>query len=345
MSTSVQEKEHSKGGTKRSGLPANATRLKAVQILIVATAFWGLSFPATKALTITQQELLPGSNSWFLSSLCVIYRFGLAAVIMLFFSLRTLGQMTRAELTQGVGLGLFAGGGILLQVDGMAYTSASTSAFLTQCYCVIIPLWVAWRQRRWPPPRVLLSCLLVSAGVAVLADVDWRHFQIGRGEWETVFASILFAGQILLLECPRYAQNDANHFSLVMFVVISLVCLPVALLTAQQPADWVRAYSSGPAMGMLGILALFCTIGAYMLMNQWQRYVTATEAGLIYCIEPLFASLLALFVPAWLSAWASVHYANERLTMSLLMGGGLITAANMIIQLPARWGNKNSRGK
>jgi len=151
-----------------------------------------------------------------------------------------------------IGLGIFAGGGILLQVDGMAYTSASTSAFLTQCYCVIIPLWVAWRERRWPPPIALLGCALVVAGVAVLANVDWRNFRLGRGELETIAASVLFTGQILWLERPQYSRNKVNHFSLVMFAVMSLVCLPVAVLTTQQPADWLWAYSSPPTLGFPG---------------------------------------------------------------------------------------------
>ena len=304
-------------------------------MLIVATAFWGLSFPITKALAITQQELLSGGDSWFLASLCVVYRFALAAAILLCFTIRTLAQITRAELIQGLGLGVFAGGGILLQVDGLAHTSASTSAFLTQCSCALIPLWVAWRERRWPSPIVLLSCVLVSVGVAILADVNWRDFRLGRGEWETIAASILFAGQILILASPRYARNNTTHFSLVMFAMTALVCLPVAILTTPQTADWVRIYRSAPALGMLGILTLFCTLVGCLLMNRWQRHVTATEAGLIYCIEPVFASVLALFIPAWLSAWAAIDYANERATVSLLIGGGLITAANILIQWPA----------
>jgi drug/metabolite transporter (DMT)-like permease len=173
-------------------------------------------------------------------------------------------------------------------------------------------------------------------GVAILADVNWRAFRLGRGEWETIAASILFGGQILLLANPRYSHNNTTHFSLVMFAVTALACLPVALLTTPRPADWLRIYNSVPALGMLGILVLFCTLVGCLLMNRWQRHVTATEAGLIYCIEPLFASLLALFLPAWLSVWAAINYANERATVSLLIGGGLITAANVLIQLPAR---------
>jgi hypothetical protein len=41
-------------------------------------------------------------------------------------------------------------------------------------------------------------------------------------------------------------------------------------------------------------------------------------------------SLFALFVPAWLSRLASVNYANEILGPRLLLGGGLVLAANLL---------------
>ncbi len=44
-------------------------------------------------------------------------------------------------------------------------------------------------------------------------------------------------------------------------------------------------------------------------------------------------SLSALLLPAIFSAWAMIHYANETATWTLLVGGGLITAANVLIQL------------
>jgi drug/metabolite transporter (DMT)-like permease len=315
-------------------MSVDAQRIKALQMLLVANAFWGLSFPATKALAMAQQQFLPGASTWFIASLCVVYRFGLAALIL--FCLRPRPGLTRLELEQGLGLGLFAGAGILLQVDGMAYTNASTSAFLTQCYCLLIPLWVAWRQRRPPSTRVFASCAMVVVGVAVLAGFNRKSLSLGRGEWETIAASVVFTGQILWLERPRYAANRVVPFSMVMFAVMTLVCLPVALLTTGRPSDWLRAYASPAALGLLAILVLFCTFGGYMLMNRWQRHVTATQAGLIYCVEPIFASLFALFLPALFSAWAAVPYANEIVTARLLVGGGLITAANVLIQLPAR---------
>src|SRR6267143_1405326 len=200
--------------------------------LLFGTLVWGLSFPLLKVIALAQQRLVPGASSWFLASLTVCVRFAAAALALLCWCLPTLGRLTRSEIWHGVGLGVFGGIGMFLQVDGLMYTAASTSAFLTQMTCLLIPLWVA------------VGCTLV---------IIW--------------------------------------------------C---------------------------------CTVVSYGLMNHWQPRVTATEAGLIYCAEPLFASVFALFLPGWLAGPARINYANETLTRNLLVGGGLITLANILIQIPGR---------
>jgi len=45
---------------------------------------------------------------------------------------------------------------------------------------------------------------------------------------------------------------------------------------------------------------------------------------------------MVLFLPGWFAGWAGIDYANERMTASLLLGGGLITAANVLIQWPGK---------
>jgi drug/metabolite transporter (DMT)-like permease len=310
-------------------------RRKAVRILIFCTVLWGLSFPTMKALAQTQQNLLPQAGSWFFTSLGVMYRFGFAGIVMAVIYLRQLKGTTRREMEQGIVLAAFGGGGILFQNDGLAYTDASISAFLTQSYCLFIPLWVAMVSRRWPSLKIFLSTVLVLAGVAVLAKLNFQSLRLGRGELETLIASLLFAGQILCLEQPRYAANRPENFSIVMFLLMALLCAPVVCLTAPNAGACVHAFASLPACGFLAILVVFCTLMSYTMMNRWQKFVTATEAGLIYSIEPVIASLLSLFLPAIFSLWAVIHYANEELTARLFIGGGLITAANLMLQ--SKW--------
>lgn len=300
---------------------------------MLTTALWAFSFPINRALLMVQQQMLPESSTWFLSALCIGHRFGSSALVMLVWCLPTLHRLTWLEVWQGLGLAVFATAGLIFQMDGLAYTDASTSAFLTQCYCLILPLWVALVDRRWPTPVVLASCVLVLVGVAVLSDLDWRRLHLGRGELETLIASVMFAGQIIWLQRGAFARNNVNHFTLVMFVLIALGSWSVAAVSRHGVGDWARAYSTAPTLLFLAVLALFSTLAGGLLMNHWQPKVTTVQAGLIYCAEPLFASLLALVLPAWCSRLAGIQYANEVVGLSLLLGGGLITLANVLVQL------------
>jgi drug/metabolite transporter (DMT)-like permease len=317
--------------------PANAVRLKsrAMQRLVFCTGLWALSFPTMKALTLTQQALWPQTGSWFFTSLSVLYRFAIAGVLVLLLGGREIRTLRRREVEQGIWLAGFGGLGILFQMDGLAYTSASTSAFLTQGYCVFLPVWLALVHRQWPTPKTFLCVALVVIGVTVLAEINFNTLQIGRGEIETLLASLLFTGQILTLDHPRYAANRPLCFTALMLLGIALVAVPFVVVTAPDAATCLRAYASPAAAGFQAVIVVFCTLAAYLLMNIWQRHVTATEAGLIYCAEPVFASLLALFLPGFFSAWVGINYPNETLTAKLLIGGGLITVANILLQ--SRW--------
>lgn len=288
-----------------------------------------------KSLALAQADLLPGASSWFLTSLGVMYRFGAAGLVLCVIFLPELRTISRREIEQGIVIAVFGAGGIVFQMDGIGYTDASTCAFLTQGYCVFIPLWVALTHRRWPPLKIFLTTALVVGGVAVLSMLNFHDLKLGRGEFETLIASLLFTGQILCLESPRYAANRPGNLSTVMFLTMALLCAPLACGTAPDAHAFLRAYASPATCGFLAILVVFCTLIAYVMMNRWQKHVTATEAGLIYCIEPVIASFLSLFLPAIFSVWAGIHYADEQLTARLFLGGGLITVANLLLQ--SRW--------
>ena len=318
----------------------DSRRSRAIGMLILATPCWALSFPVMKALALEQQKLLPDTNSWFVTALGVMIRFGLAGLLMLPLLFRSGGKFSAREVEQGILLALFGGGGILFQMDGLAYTAASTSAFLTQGYTVFIPIWGVLTTRRWPPLKVVLSVLLVLFGVAVLADLNPHALKLGRGELETVIASLFFTAQILTLEHPRYAANRPVHFSIAMFLAMALFSAPLLWATAPSAAACLQAYASLAAWGFMASLIIVCTLAGYLIMNRWQRQVTATEAGLIYCIEPVCASVMALFLPAWFSVWAGINYPNELLTARLLIGGAFVTAANLLLQ--SRWLEKKN---
>lgn len=300
-------------------------------VLAAATFCWATSFVVMKALGLHQAGLAPDVSSLFLASASVAVRFGLAALILAVWRGRGFARFTRLELWQGAGLGFFGGIGLLLQMDGVMRIPASTSAFLTQGYCVWVPLWVAFRRRERPSGSLLLSGAMVLAGVAVLANLRASDLRPGRGEAETLAASLLFAGQILWLERPVFASNRAVPVTLAMFAAVAMLVLPAALLAGGCGRVWAAVFRSKPAAGLTVFLAVICTLVPYTLMNRWQRCLPAFQASLIYACEPLFTSLFVLFLPAQLSQLAAVHYPNEVIGWHLLLGGGLVVAANLLV--------------
>src|SRR5689334_7905284 len=111
-------------------------RLRAVLALTFACVFWGVGFPISKGLTLGAAKTDPGVSSWFLAAFFIGVRFLIAAGVT---ALATRQVPNRREIVQGVLLGAITGFGMLFQFDGLIYTEASTNAFLTQGYIVVLP--------------------------------------------------------------------------------------------------------------------------------------------------------------------------------------------------------------
>jgi drug/metabolite transporter (DMT)-like permease len=307
-------------------------RRQAATMLLLAAMCWGLSFPLVKSLALVHGALAPEVPGWFLTLSTIWPRFALAGLVLAPFVVRGAGGWTHAEVAQGIGIGLFSAAGLALQVDGLRFVPASVSAFLSQFYVLLLPVVLFVRERRRPTTRFVGATAAVMVGVAILADVDWRTLHIGRGELETLLATVFFTGQILWLGRRRYHHNRAMPVTWIMFAVVAVVFGLAALALGPSPGAVVQPWTSPAWLTFTGLLAAVCTVGAFTLMNTWQRWLNAAEAGLIYATEPVFTSLLALFVPVWFAALGDIAYANEVVTWRLLTGGILITGATIVIQ-------------
>jgi drug/metabolite transporter (DMT)-like permease len=312
-------------------------RLTAIGMLLLGNAFWGLSFPLIKSLIFLNDKLSPGSGL-FAVAYTLAPRFILGTVILGLWQLRksrTLPHpyLTRAEFKQGLYLGFFGAAGMLLQNDALRFTSASTSAFLTQFYALLIPLWITIRNKKLPSTVIIISCLLVLAGVATLGEFNWHTLSLGRGEWETLLCSVFFMSQVFGVEGSNHTDCRHEKVTLVWLGAEGIIFLSLGLFSAPNSTSLLTPFTSLPWLGMTLLLTLLPTLVSFSIMSQWQSKITATEAGLIYCFEPIFGSLFALFLPALFSAWALISYPNEHLTNHLLLGGALITFANILIQL------------
>ncbi len=301
-----------------------------VLFLVLACILWALSFPVIKALDLEQSARLPGASKIFLACWLQMARFALAALMMVPFVLHL--RPTRKELAQGAWLALWGGLGMAIQAWGLSYTEASTSAFLTQAYCVILPLIACLKTRRLPSARIMAATTLVIIGGAILSGLKPGELKIGKGEAATLAAAFIFTFQILTLENPKYEGNRGLVVTFAMCVAIALIFLPVTWFVAPDTDMLIAAGASWPSFILVAALSLFCSVGAYGLMNSWQPRVSATEAGLIYTTEPVFTAGMVLFLPVLLGKLVGQPYPNESLTLSLVTGGSLILSANLLMQ-------------
>jgi drug/metabolite transporter (DMT)-like permease len=313
---------------------ANASRkpsaLRALLSLVCTCALWGLSFPVMKALGLHLSAQAPGISTWFVAATTVVVRFGSGMIVL---ALAGVVVPSKPELKQALILGVFSGAGMLLQMDALNFSPASTSAFLTQGYIVILPVVPALGARAWPQLKTVVCVLVSTTGLAVLSGFDWVSLRLGRGETETLLAACSFAVQILCLDSKAYCGNRPRVVTMVMFACITALLVPVALCTMRSASEARLLFATPFSLALVFVLSVPCTVIAFSLMNRFQPEVSASEAGIIYGAEPLFASLFALFLPAIFARWAGVDYANEQLTPQLLIGGGLVVAANVLLQV------------
>ncbi len=301
-------------------------------LLIGSTVLWALSFPLLRGLELAQRETAPEVSDAMLACMNMAMRFGLAALLLLPLYGRDLVRVTKAEWSQASGLALFASVGLYLQTLGLNWTDASVSAFLTQLYTLIVPLIVAVRDRRFPTGRVLVACGLVLLGAARLSPGLLTHLTLGPGEIVIVLSTGFLAGQIVWVERPLYATNRAGLVTLLMFALMAGFFLMGLTTTGSALPHLVRRLYGTPAIfGLIVAVVLFCTAANFLIMNAWQRRISATEAGLIYCLEPVIATVSTAFLPGWISRMAGISYPDETLPWTLLVGGGLIVAATVLV--------------
>jgi drug/metabolite transporter (DMT)-like permease len=194
-----------------------------------------------------------------------------------------------------------------------------------------VPLIVAIRDRRFPSPRVLVACGLVLAGASLLSPGLLRHFILGAGEVVIILSTFFMAAQIVWVERPRYAANRPGVVTLLMFALLAGAAAGGYFVVGGSAREGIELLSTPVLWGLTLALVLLCTVFNFLIMNAWQRRVTATEAGLIYSIEPVIAACLASFLPGWISRLAGISYGNETLTWSLFVGGFLIVCATVLV--------------
>jgi len=304
--------------------------IRPAPFLFLAACLWGLCIPVMKALAAEQDWLAPGHGSAAASLASLAVRFGMAALALMAALRIAPWHLRRKEWAHGAALAAFTTVSMFLQVDGINYTSASTAGFLIALYCVLVPLF-AWAARiRRMTPILAICCMLVLAGMAVLTDFHPREMRLGRGEWENIAASGLFAGQILWVDRVPAGEADPFKVTIALILLVALASAACLLFIPGGISLPMRLHASPRSFFLEASLALLGTALPFALMNRFQSGVGSVIAGFIYCCEPLMTALGAFWLPELLVRTPDL-YPNEHTTPRLLAGGALILGANLLL--------------
>jgi drug/metabolite transporter (DMT)-like permease len=289
------------------------SRLRADSLLVLITLVWGTSF-----------TLVQGAVSHYGVSTFLALRFGIAALVLAPLLLHR-GRGVRDALVPGLLLGLLLFGGFYTQTAGLVYTTPTRSAFITGLCVVLVPvLGSALGQR--PSTRAWLGVGLGFVGLMILSwgchlpqlgctPMDSTRPQLVLGDLLTLTCAVIFACHILAV--THYSRR---HAALPLGTIQIVV---VAALSAATAATTERPLVAPPASVVYAalFLGLVATAMNFTLQIALQRHTSATHAGLIYSLEPVFAAFCS-----WL-------WSGETLTAAVMAGGTLMLTGVVVAEL------------
>jgi drug/metabolite transporter (DMT)-like permease len=295
--------------------------------MVPVTLVWGCSFAAMKVAL--QAGISVGAM--------LAIRFTLGALILGAFVLAFRVPVKRQAVLDGVWLGVVVVSAFWLQADGLRFTTTSKSAFITGLYVLFTPLLsLVIRDRLRFSHGV--AAAIAAVGLYLLVHVPGAPMGgWNRGDTETLICAVACALQIVMT--GHYSRR--SNGLVLAFVQISVWALLSWILAALMPpemlADGSRLGGLQGTLSLLGqprawisivFLGVLATALAFYLMSTLQAYLGATEAAILYSLEPLFAALLAVsgFIPG----------IREHITVPQMIGGIVILGAMLLAELGPR---------
>lgn len=288
-------------------------RLRGYALILIAATLWSTLGIIFKAL-INDHGLSRITIAFFRASIS-------AAILFAVLALRRPGllRITRRDLALFVAFGLFGIAAFYVcYITAIDLTGVSVAAVLLYT----APAWVAAISALFLGEPMTTSKLVAVAiamiGCALVARVHDVH-SLRLNLWG------LLAGLGAGLSYALYSvfnKVGVRRYDGWTVLAYGLLFGTVFLIPLQSPQWIIAALRQPGADAWLLAMALGPTLGAGLAFNAGLRYIPVSNASVVATLEPVSASLLALF------------FLGERLDLAQLVGGVLILAA--VISLTRR---------
>jgi len=280
-------------------------RIQIIALLALTSvaAVWGASF-------VLMKDALKGQSvDDFLAT-----RFIIATIALILFRPQALKEINLEMVMKGSLLGLFLGSGYLFQTIGLHLTTAATTGFITGLYVVFTPILGALFLKSSVTRNEWIGVVMATVGLALLS---FKGFSIGLGELSVLLSALFFAFHILGL--GRWSGRFATYpLTIVQLGSIAILTSLLALVD-----DGYEPPNTNQEWGATIFTALLATSLAFLIQTWSQSKMDATVVAVVLTLEVVFAALFAVIA------------GQESLTLRAILGGTLIFAAMILMQLRA----------
>lgn len=228
---------------------------------------------------------------------------------------KALGYGDKRLLTAGALSGVFLCAATVCQQIGIQYTTAGKAAFITALYIVFTPVvgMLLGKQAGLP---VWAGVLLGGVGMYLLCMTG--ESGMGKGDLIVFFCSILFTGQILVID--HFSSSvDCVRMSCIQFAVCTVLS-GIAMLIFETP-DMGAILDCALPILYAGVMSSGV---AYTLQIIGQKYADVTPATLTMSLESVFAAM---------AGWILLR---EGMNGSEIVGCVLIFVAIVVAQVPMK---------
>ncbi len=275
---------------------------KANILMVIVTLFWGMSY----TFMVMGLDSLEVFN---IVALRCLIAFAVAGLLFYKKMLKINLRLIIFSSIQGFLLFLI----FALSLFGLKTTSASNAGFILSLTVVLVPIITSVLNKKLPSRAVRIAIIMTMSGITVLTLKESLSFQIG--DILVAIAAISYS-IYLVLNSSFTKQVDSIAYGVYQLGFSGVFAFILCLIfeTPQVPTTmngWIA---------ILG-LGIICSAFCFVAQSVVQQYTTPTNTGLIFSLEPIFASLFAII------------FLDEYVTTQLLIGGAFILLGNIIAQL------------
>lgn len=270
-------------------------------VLISITAAWGSSFILMKNVADTVSPLA------FLT-----LRFGVASLLLLIMFFKERKRYTKDMLLKGMVLGFLVTLSMTLQFVGLKYTTPTNSAFITSLSVVFVPILSSIVLKKAPNMSNIAGIIAAVTGLILITGFIQTK-SLNPGDLLTLLCSLAVSVHILYVD--KYTKdNDAFLLGIAQCIFVFLFSYIFWFM--ENPYTFLSVTYSRDLIVAVFITGALCTAYAYTGQVVVQKYTTPSRVAIIFTLEPVFATIYAMFIPD--------RFGNTHMLSSVELVGALL---------------------